>query len=492
MTVRVHLKAGSEPAVESRNERRREGVPFRILVMGDFSGHVRRGPARDLADRHIHALDVDTFETVFARLSPRITLEPATRIGELEFRSLDDFHPDVLFARLVHFRDLKGLRERLLDPATFEDAAAALSRGAFRDVGPEDDRALFDRLLGERPDLSPPGSPEAPAARLIAHLVKPYIERGTDPARQRLLLATVDDAIAERVRAILHDPGFRHLESLWRGVHWLVSRLKTDEDLAIGLLDASRAELAADMERARDDPDASALGRLLVECDASTPDEQAWSVLVGTYSFAAQARDLELLAALGRLASHAGAPFLAAADPAVLGCRNLEETPDPASWDRDPEAEAAWRAFRHLPVARWIGLVLPRFLLRLPYGARTDPVEAFAFEELPGAAGPEGLLWGNPALACALLLGQAFRDRGWEMEPGDVLDLDDLPAYTRTGDDGRTLLPCAEILLSDRAAEAILARGLMPLLSYRNRNAARLLRFQSVADPPAALAGPWG
>jgi type VI secretion system protein ImpC len=130
-------------------------------------------------------------------------------------------------------------------------------------------------------------------------------------------------------------------------------------------------------------------------------------------------------------------------------------------------------------------------LLRLPYGP-SDPVERFGFEEMPTARTHGAYSWGSSAFAAVLLLARSFRERGWDMQPGDHLEIDDLPTEIYVEDGERKLLACAEVFLSERSGEAILQRGLCPLLSYKNRNAARLLRFQSLADPPTALRGPWG
>jgi type VI secretion system protein ImpC len=365
--------------------------------------------------------------------------------------------------------------------------------GPTRDAGPEDDGATFERLLGDRPtSQSGPDRPRKAAAELIERLVEPHLVRGADPEHQRLLVAAVDDALARQMGAVLHNPAFQDLEAAWRGLYWLVSNLETGEELTIHVLDASKQELAADVEAAGAELEASVLYRRLVEQGAEGPDGEPWALIVGDYRFGPAEEDLTLLAALGAIASRAGGPFLAAADPAVLGCRSLAEAPDPDDWpDPDPEAEARWQALRRARAATSIGLALPRILLRLPYGRRTDPIEAFAFEELLGAQDHEAYLWGNPAFACALLIGQAFQDSGWNLQPGDRLDLADLPAYSYTENGESRLKPCAEVLLSQRAAEAVLARGIMPLLSHRNANAVRVLRFQSLAEPPTALAGPW-
>ncbi|MDH3918090.1 MAG: type VI secretion system contractile sheath large subunit [Rhodospirillales bacterium] len=502
---------------DGRPARRRDAEsPFRILVMGDFSGGCPRAEAGCLEDRPLIPVDIDNFDRAVARLAPRaaISLEGrAADAQEIAFGALDDFHPDALAPKLEVFRELWRLRERLLDPATFEETAAGMTRDAEQasasedgpgpapdaapDAAPEDHGATFERLLGRRvepgTDAGGPTVAQTGATReLIERLVEPHLVRGADPERQRLLVAAVDDGLAREMAAVLHDPAFQTLEAAWRGLYWLASSLETGEELSIHLLDASKQELAADIGAAGAELEASALYRRLVEQRAEGPDGEPWSLIVGDYRFGPAEEDLSLLAALGAIASRAGGPFLAAADPALLGCRSLAETPDPGDWTGlDPETAGAWQVLRRSAVGPWIGLALPRVLLRLPYGRQTDPIEAFAFEELPGVREHEAYLWGNPAFACALLIGQAFQENGWELQPGDRLDIADLPAHSYTEEGESRLKPCAEVLLSQRAAEAVLARGIMPLLSHRNANAVRVLRFQSLAEPPTALAGPW-
>ena len=215
-------------------------------------------------------------------------------------------------------------------------------------------------------------------------------------------------------------------------------------------------------------------------------------MLVGNYTFALTDDDADLLAWLGAIAAHAGGPFLAAADASVLGCRSIMETPDPHDWQSGAdEAATHWVALRRSPVAQWLGLAMPRLLVRLPYGKESDPVDTFDFEELSAVPEHDAYLWGNPAMACALLIGRAFLEKGWDMQPGDERDIGDLPAHVFVQEGTKVLKAGAELYLGERTGEAILARGVMPFLSLRNQNAARLLRFQSLADPPQPLAGPW-
>jgi type VI secretion system protein ImpC len=215
-------------------------------------------------------------------------------------------------------------------------------------------------------------------------------------------------------------------------------------------------------------------------------------VVVGNYTFDDSVEDVTLLGYLGGIARAAGAPFLAAASPRVLGAESLGKTPNPEQWRKvEPERAQAWEILRNFPEARHLGLALPRFLLRLPYGKATDEAERFAFEEFPDGPVHEHYLWGNPALACVCLLGQAFAQWGWEMRPGAIHEMDGLPAHVYREDGESKLKPCAEALLTEKAANTMLDRGLMPLLSLKDRDTVRLMRFQSLADPPAPLAGRW-
>jgi type VI secretion system protein ImpC len=145
---------------------------------------------------------------------------------------------------------------------------------------------------------------------------------------------------------------------------------------------------------------------------------------------------------------------------------------------------------RHSSEARWIGLALPRFLLRLPYGEKTSPLESFEFEEMPTSV-HQDYLWGNPAFCCAYLLGQAFQTYGWNLRPGAHRQIDGLPLHVYQQDGRPVMKPCAEVLLTEREAEFLMEQGIMPLASLKDQGAVILLRFQSIAHPLAALSGRW-
>jgi len=177
----------------------------------------------------------------------------------------------------------------------------------------------------------------------------------------------------------------------------------------------------------------------------------------------------------------------------VLGCESLAKMPDPKQWRRmtEPEGTRAWEALRRLPEAAYLGLALPRFLLRLPYGAATDPTERFEFEEMDTVPEHKHYLWGNPAFACAYLIAQAFSENGWDLRPGAVGEIENLPLHVYREKGESRITPCAEVLLTEQAAETILDRGFMPLLSFKSQDRIRLARFQSLTEPPSPLAGRW-
>jgi type VI secretion system protein ImpC len=325
----------------------------------------------------------------------------------------------------------------------------------------------------------------------LQRIVQPHLLPREDPQKGELI-ALVDHAIAALMRAILHHADFQTLEAGWRALDFLVRRLETDGELQLWVLDVSKAEMEAAFESAGDFP-RSGIYKVIIEETVGTPGGVPWAALVGNYTFDQTPRDVAVLSCLAQVAQAAGAPFLAAASPRILGCASLAETPDPDDW-RPAHGQPAelWEALRQLPEAAYLGLAVPCFLLRLPYGKDTDPLEGFAFEEVAADSRHEDYLWGNPAFACACLLGQAFGEHAWDLRPGVVQDIAGLPLHVyKEGGESRAK-PCAEALLTLRAAEAILERGLMPLLSMKDRDVVRLGRFQSLRSPLTPLAGRWG
>ena len=349
--------------------------------------------------------------------------------------------------------------------------------------------SLLDQVLEETQGEGPKSEWERPPSEwdsFLKRIVQPHLVPDMEQ-KQSQILAVMDAATGELMRAILHYPDFQAIEAAWRGLHFLVSRIETGAELKLVLLDISKAELAAALGSA-EDLRSTAIYRLLVEQTVETPGGEPWAVLAGNYSFDQTGEDAKLLGCMANIARAAGAHFIAAAGDRLLGCESLAQTPDPRTWKQtaDIEGRLAWEALRKLPEASHIGLALPRFLLRLPYGAETDPVERFDFEEMEARPEHDHYLWGNSCFACVCLLAQAFSEYGWDFRPGIIQDLEGLPLHVYKEEGEAKIKPCAEVVLTELAAEAILEKGLMPLLSFKNQDRVRLARFQSLADPSTA------
>lgn len=479
--VRLDITLGEAPPARPAPD-----APFCVALLGDFSGRGRRGeaPAIELARRPLLRIDRDDLDAALARVAPRveIALDGAELAFGVEFRELDDFHPDRLAQRLPVLRRLKELETELRRPAV---PAKPRSAPAAPPVG----GGLLDQIVdaaGPAPAAAPPPTGDA-FYDYLQRIVAPHLVRGPDPAHADLR-AQAGEAAAAIVRAVLHDPAFQALEALWRGAWFVVRRTETDARLRVYLVDVSREELAADLADAAS-PAASGLARLLERAAEQELGGARWALLAGLYGFGADAADLELLGRIGAVAARLGAPWISAAEPSLAGLGGFAAAPDASEWA--PPANPAWDALRCRPEARFLGLALPRFLLRLPYGADTDPCDDLELEELPPGARHEDYLWGNPALACALLLARSYARAGWALRPGMDAEIDDLPLHLRREGGEVTAKPCAEALMSERVAARLMDHGLMPLASMKDRDAVRLVRFQSIASPLAALAGGW-
>lgn len=470
-SVHLDVDAGTNPSPPERPD---SDTPFRILLMGDFSGRANRrapAPARLKPVR----VDRDNLEQVLASMGASLELGHQGSGILLRFHEMDDFHPDRVYRQSAVFEQLRETRERLADPATFAETAAALGRAAKEQRPAAAATAaalstggnLLDDIL-EATESQPAQAPRRPddLRAFIDRAVAPHTVAREDPQLPELL-AQVDAKASQLMRAILHNRSFQALEAAWRAVFLLVRGLETGPDLKIYLLDVTKAELANDV---------SELHRLLVE-EGSIPGAEPWAVVVGNFAFSRTKTDIALLGNLAKIARAAGAPFLAEADPAG--------EPD------SEEAAQLWSTLRHWPGASWVGLALPRFLLRLPYGAKTDAIESFAFEEMPGKPEHQNYLWGNPAFACAYLLAQSFVSEGWDLRPGTHQEIQGLPLHVYEEDGEQQLKPCAEIWMTEKDAEWIMEQGFMPLASLKNQDTVRLLRFQSIAEPATRLSGRW-
>ena len=498
----VHLNLGT--SLESAREIDPQ-TPFRIVICGDFSGRANRGvrqTGRELAAQKPVRVDRDNFEEVLAQHDVRLENLFSGNDGKLvsvDIKELDDFHPDRLFDGVELFESLRSLRRRLLNRATFDQAADEVrgwaaapsqvkepppSAPAAPDNGPANvPENLLENMFAETGLVPRESGPDW--NRFIQETIAPYVIPGADPQNDQLV-ACVAAAVSKSMQALLHHPDFQQIETAWRGLFLLVRRLETDASLQLYLLDISKQELAADLPG--DDFLASGLYKVLVEKTVGTPGAKPWAALVGNYVFGPEKADIQLLGRLARLAAAAGAPWLAAAHGSVVGCPDPQQTPEPDDWQAS--AGPAWQELRQLPASRYVSLLWPRFLLRMPYGTQTSPTKAFKFEELSSKTSHEHLLWGNAAFLAALALGESFAESGWDLQPNQGREIAGLPCFAAPDAQGdMEMLPCGELWLRDRGAERVASVGLTPLFSIQGVDAVHLGGLISLNGQ--AVAGRW-
>ncbi len=480
--------------------------PFNLLVIGNFSGHATKpatGAGEDIAQRPIVELDLDNADKLWSLFSPQLQMQLGASSIEFFPRETEDFHPDRLYQTLPLFGDLRDMRKKLLNPDTAQItldeilSTTGVSGSKVAQTAPtdealasEDAGLMFERLLGDRPATAQQAvrSESAKLDAFIRELVAPHVVNDPDP-RVETAVDSIDSAIAELMRSILHHDDFQALESAWRSLFDMVSELELNEDLHLYVCDARREELLTALPEPGTGLEDSPLFKLLVERRRQATDDTPWTVIVADYFFAREPQDIALLTALGAAAAVNGGVFLSGASPEILGCSAVAELADARYWSA-ANASTLWQSLRTSPIADRIGLALPRVLARLPYGEETEEIDSFRFEEMP-RRNHEDYLWANPAFTCGRLLAENFTHHGWGMEPGAHVDVGSLPAHHYQEDGESRLQPCAELLLSEATMVSMLDAGLMPLVSYRNQNTAVLGRFQSIALPAAPLSGPW-
>jgi type VI secretion system protein ImpC len=504
-------------ALPSAGARRSDGDrPFLVLIVADCSARSARGVREPLAGREPKAVDVDRLERVIQGWGARVLtpwLDAAGAPFWLEPRSLDDLHPDRLLA-LPPLDELVTLRRALdRDPGAAARLEALLaqsgqaapraategSRSTEVNVSepgastPERDAAasrsssetgqdMLSRLLGGARPAGASASPApavsapvgaSPAAasrsaatakadvqRLISALVGGPGPRPPAPVLDPALAAAADAELGRRLRALLATPALRALEATWRGIEGLCRENPDEERVRFAVLDASFDELTADLQ---------ALPALLAR--------HAPGALLVDHRFGTSGPELRALGQLLEQCAAGGTTLLAGAHPHLAGCPDFAEREEPEE-DELPlpdEARAAWAEVqaRREAGAR-LGLALPRFILRQPYGRSGEPIEHFPFEEILDDTRHEAFCWGNGAYLLARVLGILHADPDGALHPDGSVSVRELPVVHLEGEEGIRIKPCAEAWLSERALGRLRAAGFSVLHGMRDSDRIRV------------------
>jgi type VI secretion system protein ImpC len=304
------------------------------------------------------------------------------------------------------------------------------------------------------------------------------------------MIAELDRRMSMQINAIMHHEDFQRIESAWRGLHYLVNNTETDEMLKISVMNISKADLAKTLKRYKGTSwDQSPIFKKVYEEEYGQFGGEPFGCLMGDYYFDHSPPDVELLGEMSKVAAASFAPFIAAAAPALMQMSSWQELANPRDLTKiftTPEY-AAWRSLRESDDARYIGLAMPRFLARLPYGAKTSPVEDFDFEEETGGGEHGNYTWANSAYAMAVNINRAFKLYGWcsrirGIESGGGVE--GLPTHTFPTDEGGVAMKCpTEIAIGDRREAELAKNGFMPLLHRKNSDFAAFIGAQSLQKP---------
>jgi type VI secretion system protein ImpC len=306
----------------------------------------------------------------------------------------------------------------------------------------------------------------------------------------KAIIAEIDKKLTDQLNLILHHERFQQVESAWRGLHYLVSNTETDEMLKIRVLNISKKDLAKTLKKYKGAAwDQSPIFKKIYEQEYGQLGGEPYGALVGDYYFDHTPGDVELLGQIAQVAAAAHAPFIAAASPTVMGMDSWQELANPRDLAKIFAAPdyAAWRSLRESDDAKYVGLTMPRFLARLPYGAKTNPVEEFDFEEETSGGDSSRYCWANSAYAMAVNINRSFKLYGWcssirGVESGGAVE--GLPVHTFPSDDGGVDMKCpTEIAISDRREAELANCGFMPLIHRKNTDVAAFIGAQSLQKP---------
>jgi len=304
------------------------------------------------------------------------------------------------------------------------------------------------------------------------------------------IIAEIDRKLSEQINKIMHHEDFQKIESAWRGLHHLVNNTETDETLKIRVLNLSKMDLAKTLKKYKGAAwDQSPLFKKLYEEEYGSPGGEPYGCLLGDYYFDHSPPDVEILNGMAQIAAAAHTPFISAAAPTLMNMDSWQELSNPRDLTKIFQTAdyAPWRSLRESEDSRYIGLTMPRFLGRLPYGAKTNPCEEFDFEEESAGGDHSRYLWVNSAYAMGTNINRSFKEFGWcarirGVESGGLVE--GLPCHTFPTDDGGVDMKCpTEIGITDRREAELAKNGMMPLSHWKNEDYACFIGAQSLQKP---------
>ena len=321
----------------------------------------------------------------------------------------------------------------------------------------------------------------------ISELIQPKREgEKVDKAFVDALIAEIDVKLSRQIDEILHNPAFQKLESAWRGLKFVIDRTDFRENVKVELLNCSKEDLLADFEDAPEVPK-SGLYKIVYSAEYGQFGGKPIGAIVSNYEFGPGPQDIALLQKCAAVAAMAHSPFLAATSPQFFGLKdfgNLPNLKDLRSLFEGPQY-TKYNAFRETEDSRYVGLMLPRFLLRLPFGANTVPVKAFNYEE-DVVGKHDSYCWGNATYAFATRLADSFAKYRWcpnviGPQAGGTVENLPLHQYEAMGEI-QTKIP-TEIMLTERREFELSEEGFIGLTFRKDSDNACFFSANSVQKP---------
>jgi type VI secretion system protein ImpC len=341
--------------------------------------------------------------------------------------------------------------------------------------------SLLDRIIAEG-RMAHDDSQQDYARDMLAEFATQVLDEGMAIDKDTVAMindriSQIDKLISAQLNEVLHHPDLQKLEASWRGLHMLVQNTETSTRLKLRLLNVTQKELQNDLEKAVEF-DQSALFKKIYEEEYGTFGGHPFSLLVGDYTFGRHPQDIGLLEKLSNVAAAAHAPFIAAASPRLFDMNSFTELAVPRDLSKVFESQELikWRSFRESEDSRYVSLVLPHFLLRLPYGPDTSPVEGINYVEDTNGTDHSKYLWGNAAWALSQRITEAFAKYGWcaairGAEGGGAVE--GLPAHTFRTSSGDLSLKCpTEVAITDRREKELNDLGFIALCHKKNSDIA--------------------
>jgi type VI secretion system protein ImpC len=350
----------------------------------------------------------------------------------------------------------------------------------------------LDKIVSEG-KMARDESQKAHAKDLIGEFVSEILDQSMTVSKDtvamiNLRIAQIDQLLSDQLDEIMHAEEVQKLEASWRGLHYLVMNTETGTQLKLRVVNVTKQEVVSDLEKATEF-DQSVLFKKVYEEEYGTFGGHPYGLLIGDYEFGRHPQDMAMLEKISNVAAAAHAPFIAAASPKLFDMESFTELGQPRDLAKIFESTELikWRSFRETEDSRYVGLVAPHILLRLPYGPDTVPVEGFNYVEHVNGKDHKKYLWGNGAWALGQRITNAFALYHWctairGVEGGGMVE--GLPAHTFKTDEGDIALKCpTEIAITDRREKELNDLGFVTLCHCKGTDYAAFFGGQTTNKP---------